>query len=175
MRFDYADRFMTVDGLVVRYWDEGQGDPILLIHGMGACLETWAWNVDTLSAQYRVVALDLPGSGKSCRPTRNDVFSLRYAGEFLCRFAEMLGLQAFSVAGNSMGGVLALQLALTSPGMVRRLILVDSGGFGREVHWGVRLLTFPFSDSIVSYPLRVQSCAESRPGCCNGMTRQPKN
>lgn len=154
MRFDYADRFLTIDDLVVRYWDEGQGEPLLLIHGMGACLETWAWNIDALSAKHRVIALDLPGSGKSSRPIREDMFSLQYVGEFLRRFAEKLGVSTLSVAGNSMGGVLAIQLALMHPEMVRLLILVDSGGLGKEVHWSVSIMTVPLVNQIFAHPSR---------------------
>lgn len=152
MRFDYPERFLTIDDLVVRYWDQGQGEPLLLIHGMGACLEIWAWNMDALSAKHRVIALDLPGSGKSSRPVREDIFSLQYAGEFLRRFSEKLGISTLNVAGNSMGGVLALQLALMHPEIVRRLILVDSGGLGKEVHWVVRMVTMPFVNWTLAHP-----------------------
>ncbi len=152
MRFDYPDRFLTVDDLAVRYWDQGQGEPLLLIHGMGACLEAWAWNMDALSAKYRAVALDLPGSGRSSRPAHEDVFSLRYAGGFLRRFIEKLGIATLGVAGNSMGGALAIQFALMHPDIVRRLILVDSGGLGKEVHWAVRFATLPFVDPFLVRP-----------------------
>ena len=154
MQFDYPEQFLTVDDLVVRYWDQGQGEPLLLIHGMGACLEAWAWNMDVLSAKYRVVAPDLPGSGKSSRPVHEDVFSLQYAGEFLRRFIEKLGISTLSVAGNSMGGALAIQFALMHPDIVRHLILVDSGGLGKEVHWAVRIVTLPFADWFLVRPPR---------------------
>lgn len=154
MRFDYTERFVTVDDLVVRYWDEGQGEPLLLIHGMGACLETWAWNIEALAARHRVIAPDLPGFGKSSRPNREDIYSLRYGGEFLSRFAEKLGISALSAAGNSMGGVLAIQLTLMHPEMVRRLILVDSGGLGREVPYPIRIATLPIISRLAAHPPR---------------------
>jgi pimeloyl-ACP methyl ester carboxylesterase len=154
MLFDYPDRFLTIDDLTVRYWDQGQGEPLLLIHGMGACLEAWAWNVDALSAKVRVIAPDLPGSGKSSRPARQDILSLRYAGEFLSRFLTALEISTLNVAGNSMGGALAIQLALMYPELVRRLILVDAGGLGKEVHWVVRAASLPIPDRLAEHPSR---------------------
>lgn len=152
MQFDHPDHFLTIDDLVVRYWDQGQGDPLLLIHGMGACLEAWAWNIDALATKYRVIAPDLPGSGKSSRPVHQDTFSLRYAGEFLHRFLLALGISTLGLAGNSMGGVLAIQFALMYPEIVRRLILVDTGGLGKEVHWVVRAASLPIPTQLAEHP-----------------------
>jgi pimeloyl-ACP methyl ester carboxylesterase len=154
VRFDYPEHYLTVDGMAVRYWDVGDGGPLLLVHGMGVCVETWAWNVGALSARHRVLALDLPGCGKSSRPDRAEVFSLRYGGEFLRQFAEALGVPTLDVAGSSLGGALALQLSLAHPEMVRRLILVDSGGLGKEVHWLVRAIRAPWMDRILAHPPR---------------------
>ncbi len=140
MRFDYTERFLDIDGLTVRYWDQGQGEPLLLIHGLGVCLETWAWNIEALAAQHRVIALDLPGAGKSSRPERDNVFSIRFVCRFLRQFTEKLGIATLSVAGNSMGGSLAIQFALLNPGRVRSLILVDAAGLGEEIHWIIRLM-----------------------------------
>jgi pimeloyl-ACP methyl ester carboxylesterase len=154
MRFDFVDHFMIIDGLKIRYWDEGQGTPLLLIHGMGACVETWAWNIEALATKHRVVAPDIPGSGKSSIPTRDDFFSLQYGARLLRQFAEGLGLSSLSVAGNSMGGMLAIELALTYPEMVERLILVDSGGLGKEVHWSVTFMTVPLVNQIFAHPPR---------------------
>lgn len=154
MRFDYTEHFLDIDGLTVRYWDQGQGEPLLLIHGLGVCLETWAWNIDALAAQHRVIALDLPGAGKSSRSDRDNVFSIRFACRFLRRFTEQLGISTLSVAGNSMGGSLAIQFALLNPGRVRSLILVDAAGLGTEIHWVIRLLTAPLARPVIAHPPR---------------------
>jgi pimeloyl-ACP methyl ester carboxylesterase len=152
MRFDYPDHFLAIDDLTVRYWDQGQGETLLLIHGMGACLEAWAWNIDSLSARYRVIAPDLPGSGKSSRSIPDDGFSLLYAAGFLHRFIEVLDISMLSVAGNSMGGALALQFTLMHPETVRRLILVDAGGLGKGVHWAVRAASLPIPSQLAEHP-----------------------
>lgn len=152
MHFDYQDQYLTIDDMVVRYWDQGCGQPLLLVHGLGACLETWAWNIQALSAERRVIALDLPGCGKSSRLLRDDIFSLEYAGEFLCRFAESLDISSLAVAGNSMGGMLAMQFALAHPEMVRLLILISSGGLGREVHWLIGVMSVPMLERIFAHP-----------------------
>ncbi len=154
MQFNYTDRFITVDDLKVRYWDEGSGDPLLLIHGLGVPVETWAWNIEALSNRHRVIALDIPGFGKSSRLTRNGVYSLEYAGQFLYRFVTGLEILRLSVAGNSMGGMLAIQFALMHPEVMGSLILVDSAGLGNEINKFASLIAiWPIGELLV-HPIR---------------------
>ena len=142
MRSDFVDRYVTIEDLTIRYWEEGAGPPLLLIHGLGASIETWAWNIEALAQNHRVIALDLPGFGKSSRPVRSDFYSLEYAGSFLRRFVSALShVDRLSIAGNSMGGILGIQLSLMYPELVEKLILVDSAGLGHAVHWATRLIS----------------------------------
>lgn len=159
-----TDRYATIGDLTIRYWEEGAGSPLLLIHGLGASVETWAWNIEALAQDYRVIALDLPGFGESSRPTRNDFYSLEYAGSFLRQFVNALGyVDKLSVAGNSMGGILAIQLSLMYPEMVEKLVLVDSAGLNRTIHWATRLMSVWPVGELLMRPARrkVQKIARS--------------
>jgi 4,5:9,10-diseco-3-hydroxy-5,9,17-trioxoandrosta-1(10),2-diene-4-oate hydrolase len=135
----YEDRYVDVDGSRVRYWVEGEGPAVLLVHGLACSAEFWQYNVAPLAAEaeYRVHALDLPGFGLSDKQLQN--FSLEYAASFLRRFMDALGIERAILAGNSMGGVLCAQLAMESPQRLDGLILVGSAGFGKELNPFLRL------------------------------------
>lgn len=80
------DGYITVKGLKVRYTIMGAGMPVILLHGFGAFLETWAFNVPPLSRRYQVYVLDLPGHGLSDKP--KDGYSLKFATEFTISLLE---------------------------------------------------------------------------------------
>lgn len=126
-------RFVDVDGLRVHYRDRGprDGPALLLLHGSAASLHTWEGWAAALSDRFRVVALDLPGHGMTGPyPAGGDYSLPGYAG-FLDRFADRLGLQRFSLAGNSLGGTIAWTYAGLHPQRVERLILIDAAGYPR--------------------------------------------
>ncbi|MFQ6001511.1 MAG: alpha/beta fold hydrolase [Anaerolineae bacterium] len=124
-----------------RYWVLGQGCLLLLIHGLGASCEYWRYNVKALSQGCRVYAFDLPGFGRSDK--RIDDYSLPFAGEFVAAFLDRQGVDRASLVGNSLGGAVSLQFAVQYPHRLEKLILVSSGGLGRELHLSFRLLTMP--------------------------------
>ena len=140
------DRYVTYDHqglLTVRYWDEGQGgDPILLIHGLGSYCEVWDETVPALARRHRVLALDLPGHGHSDKPIH---YSYRIAdlAESVRRFLAALNVPRVHVIGHSLGGAVAIYLALQAPEYVDRLALIASAGFGSEGAWALRLATVP--------------------------------
>src|SRR5579862_5516178 len=116
--------------------------PLLLLHGRGSSGALFAPILAQLATQRRVVALDLPGWGLSDKPA----FHGHSARDALATWREgalalldALGLDQVDVLGHSMGGLTALSLALEHPQRVRRLLLADSGGLGREAHFDVRL------------------------------------
>lgn len=126
-----ASRFTEVSGLRVHYRDEGQGPPVLLLHGMASSLHTWDGWADALQAEFRVIRLDLPGFGLT-GPRPDGDYSIERDLEFLDAFAKQLGLDSFHLGGNSLGGLIAWRYALTRPQRVRRLILVDAAGYPRS-------------------------------------------
>jgi 4,5:9,10-diseco-3-hydroxy-5,9,17-trioxoandrosta-1(10),2-diene-4-oate hydrolase len=135
------DLYCTINGANVRYRTCGDGRPVVLIHGLGASIEYWAANMAPLSQHYRVFALDLLGFGRSDK-TLTDV-SLEFMGRFVAGFLDVHDLDRVSLVGNSMGGLIALQTATQFPDRIHKLVLVDNAGFGRQVHWVLRLMSLP--------------------------------
>ncbi|MEJ0027537.1 MAG: alpha/beta hydrolase [Rhizomicrobium sp.] len=100
---------------------------LLLLHGSNASLFTWEPWSQTLSDQFRVVSVDLPGHGLT-GATANGDYSPAGMVNFVAAFADKLGLKRFALAGNSMGGGVAARFAEVHPDRVSALILVDAGG-----------------------------------------------
>ena len=120
-------QFIEVDEMNVHYRDEGEGFPIVLIHGTAASLHTWdAWT-DELKKTNRVIRMDLPAFGIT-GPNKNADYSIEAYTIFLHSFLEKLKLEKFHLAGNSLGGNIAWNYAADYPGKVEKLILVDASG-----------------------------------------------
>lgn len=118
------------DGLVagrrVRYLDCGSGPALVLLHGMASSWQWWLENIPALAGEHRVIAVDLPGCGDSEQlPPPAEMSS--HADAVLGLLAE-LGVETATVAGHSMGGLVAIAMAAADPDLVRRLVLVGSGG-----------------------------------------------
>eukprot|EP01097_Dermamoeba_algensis_P010309 TRINITY_DN7556_c0_g1_i1.p1 TRINITY_DN7556_c0_g1~~TRINITY_DN7556_c0_g1_i1.p1 ORF type:complete len:241 (+),score=27.86 TRINITY_DN7556_c0_g1_i1:47-769(+) len=131
-------RFVSVQGMKVHYRDqvkdgkEKEKDDlpvIVLIHGTGASLHTWEPWVKTLTeASFRVISLDLPGYGLT-GPHPTNIYSQTLYASFLAEFFTALGVKkVFALAGNSLGGRIAIQYTVDNPLVVERVILVDSVG-----------------------------------------------
>lgn len=111
------------DGLSVRVIEAGAGAPLLLIHGVGMRAEAWGPQIASLSADHRVVAVDLPGHGES--DPLPDAPSLHDYVAWATRVILALGLGPVSVAGHSMGSLIASGLAIERPDLVRRAALLN--------------------------------------------------
>jgi pimeloyl-ACP methyl ester carboxylesterase len=95
----------------LRYEQSGDGDDLVLLHGFGGCLEHWDPVVGKLAAERRVIAVDLPGFGRSDAWGRRRRFSIGQLVDRVEAFLDAVGLQTPAIAGNSLGGVVALELA----------------------------------------------------------------
>jgi pimeloyl-ACP methyl ester carboxylesterase len=130
-------------GLNVHYREDGEPSrPLVrLLHGLGDSFTPWEGWIPDLRDRFHVISLDFPGHGLTRAP---DDFVLRGAGlaDFVDSFAAALDLPPFAVAGNSMGGGVAWQLAVRHPGRVSALILVDAVGFANEKSSGETPLAF---------------------------------
>ena len=129
---DVHDAEVTLDGHHIHYLEAnatgGAGRPLVLVHGLGARATDWAPLIPRFAAAgYHVYALDLLGYGDSDRPADGD-FSIRGEEKVVAGFMHTLSIPQADVAGWSMGGWVAMRLALDHPGMVRRLVLYDSAG-----------------------------------------------
>ena len=127
-------RDIEVAGRRLRYLDLGEGDgaPVLLVHGFGADLNTWMFTQPALAAARRAVALDLPGHGGSAKEVgAGDAESLTDAVEGAL---GALGVERVHLVGHSMGGAVAALLALRRPDRVASLTLIASAGLGPEIN-----------------------------------------
>lgn len=123
-------------------WREtGEGTPVLLIHGIGRSLADWDEQHERLATRHRVISVDLPGFGGSEVPTEG--MSLSNLAARVAEFVRAQGIAPAHVAGNSLGGAVAMQLTADHPELVRSLLLVDSAGFGRGVSPALRLAALP--------------------------------
>ncbi len=120
-----ASRFVHVDGMDVHVRDEGNGPVLLLIHGTASSLHTWdAWARE-LTRDFRVVRFDLAGFGLTGPHPRRDYSIGAYVATAV-ELLDALGIARAHVAGNSLGGRIAWELALRHPDRVERLVLVDA-------------------------------------------------
>jgi pimeloyl-ACP methyl ester carboxylesterase len=124
----------------------GHGPPILLLHGFGANLATWQHLVPSLSKTRRVICVDLLGFGASPKPIDFD-YSLRSQARVVLDFIEAEGLRDLILVGHSMGGGIALLVALelqrASPALLRGLVLIDAISYAQRLPLFVKLLRTP--------------------------------
>jgi pimeloyl-ACP methyl ester carboxylesterase len=117
-------KFIEVDGNRIHYVDEGEGRPIVFLHGLGAQLHHFRHTLFAhFGAGYRLIALDRPGSGYSVR-ARDATGRLPEQAEMVRRFIGELGLERPLIVGHSLGGAIALALALDHPEAVSGIALI---------------------------------------------------
>jgi pimeloyl-ACP methyl ester carboxylesterase len=121
-------KFVEIEGMRTHYRDEGTGPPLVLLHGFGSSLYTWDGWVRQLAGTRRLIRLDLPGFGLTGPVPDGDYRAERYV-RVVAALLDRLGVDRTDIAGNSLGGRTALMFALAYPERVRKLILVDAGGF----------------------------------------------
>jgi pimeloyl-ACP methyl ester carboxylesterase len=131
----------------VGYRRGGTGEPILLIHGLAGSSRTWDAVMPTLIDHHDVIAPDLLGHGESAKPIGD--YSLGAFASGLRDLLSVLAIPSLTIVGHSFGGGVAMQLAYQHPHLVDRLVLVGSGGLGREVSWLLRLLTLPGAEYLM--------------------------
>ena len=143
---------VRVDGVNIRYAEAGEGPVVLLVHGLATSMITWCRNMNALAdAGYRAVAMDLPGYGGSGLADDRG-YSPESASNFLVDFADVLGIDRFSVVGNSAGGLIAGVTALEYPERVENVALVGSAGLGKRLSWPLRLISIPVVGELVYKP-----------------------
>jgi pimeloyl-ACP methyl ester carboxylesterase len=120
------ERWATVRGARVRYLVGGDGPSLVLVHGLGGAASNWVELVPALTGSYRVLALDLPGHGGSSPLPAAP--SLTPFADVVAVVAEREGLLPACVVGHSLGGLVALRLALRRPDAVRALLLASAAG-----------------------------------------------
>lgn len=116
----------------IHYLDAGEGPPLVLLHGAGDNSLDWRWVLPALARKHRVYAPDLPGSDDSAKPPSD--YSSAFFERSVAGFVDALGIGRATFIGNSLGGLVALRLALSEPARVSALVLVDAAGLGCAVN-----------------------------------------
>src|SRR5919112_1205155 len=138
---------ITLHGNRVTYRIGGDGPLLVLIHGITSSSASWEPALPLLAEHYTVLAPDLLGHGQSDKPAGD--YSL---GSHACIVRDLmltLGHESATVVGHSLGGGVAMQVAYQFPELVGRLVLVASGGLGREVSMFLRAVTLPGSELVL--------------------------
>ncbi|HEY44847.1 MAG TPA: alpha/beta hydrolase [Anaerolineae bacterium] len=114
-----------VNDIDLYYESTGQGQPVLLIHGLGSSARDWEPQTEAFSPLYRVVTFDVRGHGQSDKPP--GPYSIPLFAVDTADLIRSLGIGPSHVVGISMGGMIAFQLAVSSPDLVKSLVIVNSG------------------------------------------------
>ena len=139
-----TEDFVTLpSGARVFYTRLGRGEPVVLLHGIAHSSQAWASVLPAIAERHEVVAIDLPGCGKSDKPDTD--YSLGAQATAVRYVLDSLGLDLVSVIGHSLGGGIAMTLAYQYPERVGRLGLVATAGLGRDLHPLFRMATLPMA------------------------------
>jgi pimeloyl-ACP methyl ester carboxylesterase len=145
---EMEQKTVTLHGRTVAYAEAGDGPLLLLIHGMAGTYESWSSAIELLSRAHTVLAPDLPGHGSS-EPGGGD-YSLGSLASGLRDLLIALGHDRATLVGHSLGGGIAMQLSYQFPEIAERLVLVGSGGLGREVSPVLRAAALPGADLFIT-------------------------
>jgi pimeloyl-ACP methyl ester carboxylesterase len=145
-----ASKFMRIDDLKVHYRDEGQGMPIVLIHGTSSSLHTWEDWTKVLTQTHRVIRMDLPAFGLT-GPNANHDYSMEYYASFLDQFLTKLDIDSLYLAGNSLGGQIAWYYTSHHLDQIKKLVLLDPAGFydAEEIPFVFKLARIPLINQLV--------------------------
>jgi pimeloyl-ACP methyl ester carboxylesterase len=144
MNVEPPHRFIDIEDCRLHWVESGASagkPPLVLLHGLNDCHLTWKNVAPALARDRRVLMPDLPGHGLSARPDAS--YELRWYAHVMARWLEALGLYAVDVVGHSFGGGVAQVMLLECSERMQRLVLVSSGGLGREIAMALRLASIP--------------------------------
>jgi len=140
---------ITLHGQRFSYRIEGKGPLLVLLHGIAGSSATWNGVIPRLSQRHTVLAPDLLGHGESAKPVGD--YSLGAYANAIRDLLEALGLSRATVVGHSLGGGVAMQFAYQFMERCERLVLVSSGGLGREVHPLLRAAALPGAEVVLPW------------------------
>jgi len=146
--------FLEIAGMQVHLRDEGPRDhrlPIVLLHGTSASLHTWNGWVNTLKSERRVIRFDMPGFGLTGPSPKNN-YTIENYSRIVVAVLDRLKIDKSVLAGNSLGGNVALTTALLYPERVERLVLIDSSGYAfqpKSIPIGFRIASIPVLNQLM--------------------------
>jgi 2-hydroxy-6-oxonona-2,4-dienedioate hydrolase len=128
------EKFVNVNGIRTRYFDEGQGETILLLHGSffgesfsSDCAANWSENFEGLAKHNRVIAMDRLGQGYTDNPKRIEDYTMKAVGEHVRDFIHAIKLPRLHIVGHSRGGYVACRATLDFPDLIKTCTIIDSG------------------------------------------------
>ena len=142
-----AEHTVTLHGHAFSYTDSGSGSVLMFIHGILGSQKQWAHLVDQLDDNHRLIVPDLFGHGESAKPIGD--YSLGAHAATLRDLLDRLGIAQVTLVGHSLGGGIAMVFSYLFPERVERLVLVASGGLGREVSPLLRSATLPGAEYVL--------------------------
>lgn len=167
---------VQVNDISMYYERHGEGEPLVLIGGLGLDLSEWGSIVPWLAQRYHVVAFDNRGVGRTDKPDRP--YSIEMMAEDTAGLMQALGVQRAHIVGVSMGGRIALALALKHPELVNKLALVSTGARVARRRWRLRLMgllrNVPLFRSAYPQPRYAYLRQLQASGAYNGTDRLPE-
>ncbi|MFD9282621.1 alpha/beta fold hydrolase [Streptomyces mirabilis] len=144
----------TVNGYTFHYYEGGDGEPLVLLHGLADNRTSFLRSAAALTRRYRIILPDLPGHGANAADPGLD-YSISGHVQALHGFLQHLGLEEFHLGGNSMGGHISAAYAIAHSGRVRSLILVNAPGLQVDDHlvyvgFGDRMKTAEDLDAVLA-------------------------
>ncbi len=145
----------TANGITLHYLDEGGGEPIVFLHGMGSCGEDWVLQMSFFAPAFRVIAPDLRGHGRSSKPA--GPYSAALLASDVAALLDALAIDRAHLVGLSLGGMVAQQLAIDFPCRVRSLTLTNT--FARLLSGNVIELARLLRRGLISLALPLERSA----------------
>lgn len=148
-----AQKTFDYQGIKINYYEAGQGQPLILLHGFGANAYTWRLLGPNLAEENKVFTIDLKGHGFSDKP-QDGKYAVSDQADMLAAFIKDRHLQGVVLVGNSMGGAIALmtyfKMREETPAAVKGLVLIDSAGYPQKMPFFISMARHPWLSALGS-------------------------
>ncbi len=160
----------SVERIRIHYVEEGNGEPLILIHSISQSIYTWRNIFSRLSLNYRVIALDLPGHGYSSRP-ENFAYTVEEQAKVLELFMDAINIESAHIMAFSMGSAYALQLAMDHPERIGKMVLIAPGGMSPEMPMPIKMLDSSLFGTVASMLYGMRTVEKVLAECFFDLTR----
>lgn len=174
----FPSHYARIGGFDLHYLDEGQGEPVLMVHGNPSWCFYYRNLIERLRPKFRCLAPDHIGMGLSAKPHDRDYpYTMVRRVADLSEFIDQLGVERLTLVAHDWGGMIGLSWAVHHPERVRRLVLLNTAGFrlpeGRRLPWQLRLARTPLVGDLLIRGGNAFARGAARIGCTrHPMTRE---
>lgn len=151
MHMNIKDNFLEAGSVRTKYLESGEGEPLLLIHGLGHWGDVWKFNIEYFARKFRVIVPDVVGYGETDVP-KDSKYDIDFYVDWLADFVNALELPKIILVGNSLGGAIVFAYTDKYPDKVQKLIAIAPAGFRRNLSIILRLMSLPIIGSILAKP-----------------------